>query len=169
MSVFLRGMQPKNGFTAKTIRFVKHFTELDVGWTHNALHSKGVEDFVEEYLPHIRANNPHIKIRLFRTHVICDPFVIGIYGHCRHLKRRCNWKTKHQVLSFVEEMAIGGDYVKGRKRGVLTMLPRGLQLWNTETIGHDVFKVYSRWKADPPDPDEITSANHPFLTHRKHA
>uniref|UniRef100_A0A915PKT0 Uncharacterized protein n=1 Tax=Setaria digitata TaxID=48799 RepID=A0A915PKT0_9BILA len=138
-------MQPQNGFTAKTIQFVKHFNELQVGWTHNTLRSQGVEEFVKEYLPFIR------------------------YEHCRVRKRRCDWKTKHQVLSFVEEMAVGGDYVKGRKRGVKTILPRGLQLWNTETIGHDVFKVYSKWKGDAPDPEEITSASHPYFTHRKHA
>lgn len=57
----------------------------------------------------------------------------------------------------------------GRKRGVKTILPRGLQLWNTETIGHDVFKVYSKWKGDAPDPMEITSASHPNFIHRKHA
>ncbi|VDN45779.1 unnamed protein product [Gongylonema pulchrum] len=54
MSVFLRGMQPKNGFTAMTIRFVDHFRELDIGWTHNKLISQGVEQFVDEFLPHIR-------------------------------------------------------------------------------------------------------------------
>ncbi|CAG9529820.1 unnamed protein product [Cercopithifilaria johnstoni] len=169
MSVFLRGMQPQNGFTAKTIRFVEHCKGLQVGWTHNKLRSQGVEEFVEEYLPWIRKNNPHIEIRLYRTHVNCDPFVIGVYEHCRVRKRRCDWKTKHQVLSFVEEMALGGDYVKGRKRGVKTILPRGLQLWSTETIGHDVFKVYSKWKGDAVDPMEITSASHPYFIHRKHA
>ncbi|VDK52842.1 unnamed protein product [Gongylonema pulchrum] len=91
------------------------------------------------------------------------------YEHCRHRKRRCAWKTKHQVLSYVEEMSVGGSFIEGRKQGVSTKLPRGLTLWNTETMGHDIFKVYSKWKADPPDPDEITSANHPYLEIRKHA
>ncbi|VDN02072.1 unnamed protein product [Thelazia callipaeda] len=169
MSVFLRGMRVGNGFTAHTMRFVKHFKELEIGWTHNTLRSQGVQEFVEEYLPHIRENNPHIKIRLHRTHVICDPFVIGIYEHCRTRKRRCDWKSKHQVLSCVEEMAVGGDFIKGRKRGVTTILPRGLQLWDTETLGHDVFKIYSKWKGDPSVPNQLASSNHPYLVIRKHA
>jgi hypothetical protein len=49
---------------------------------------------------------------------------------------------------------------------VATILPRGLQILNIETKGHDPFKVYSKWKADPPDPNALTSATHPHLCHR---
>lgn len=55
----------------------------------------------------------------------------------------------------------------GRKRGVNTRLPRGQELWDTETRGHDIFKVHSKWKADEPDPEELTSMTHPHLTYRK--
>lgn len=66
MSVLLRGMQPKNGFTAKTMRFVKHCKELEIGWTHNKLRSQGVEEFVEEYLPWIRFDIILIRFCLHR-------------------------------------------------------------------------------------------------------
>lgn len=41
----------------------------------------------------------------------------------------------------VEEMAIGGDYREGLKRGVNKRLPRGQELWDTETMGHNVYQV----------------------------
>lgn len=61
----------------------------------------------------------------------------------------------------VEQIAIGGDYRSGRRRGVNKQLPRGLQLLSTETFGHDVFEVYSKYKGDPPSKDAIRSADHP--------
>ncbi|VDM27003.1 unnamed protein product [Toxocara canis] len=70
-------MQPQNGFTASTIRFVPHFRALRISWTHNSLMSEGVEQFVHEFLPVIRENNPHIDFVLLRTHTECDPFIVG--------------------------------------------------------------------------------------------
>lgn len=55
----------------------------------------------------------------------------------------------------------------GRRRGIRVHLPRGQELWHTETRGHDVFKVYSKYKADPPDNNQIVSANHPHFVFRK--
>lgn len=75
MSVFLRGMQPRNGFTAKTIRFVEHFKELQIGWTHNKLRSQGVEEFVDEYLPWIRFDNILIRFgRLVQIEIFLVSF-----------------------------------------------------------------------------------------------
>ncbi|TMS35891.1 hypothetical protein L596_003183 [Steinernema carpocapsae] len=166
--MLLQAMQPRNAFTANAIRFAPHFLSLRVSWTHNSLMSQGVEQFVEEFLPQIRENNPRMKFFLERTHTQCDPFVVGEYAHLRFRKKRCSWKTPHQVLSMVEEFSIGGDYRPGKKRGVNRRLPRGLELWDTETMGHNVFEVYSKWKADPKDPDVVTSANHPSLIYRKY-
>jgi len=45
-------------------------------------------------------------------------------------------------------------------------LPRGQQIWNIETKGHDVFEVYSKYKSDPKDPNRLTSVTHPHLVHR---
>jgi hypothetical protein len=81
-------------------------------------------------------------------------------------KKRCTWRTAEQILAMVEEMAMGGDYRSGRKRGINRKLPRGLQLWNVETIGHDVFEVYSKYKGDPPPKHAIRSVEHPNWTHR---
>ncbi|KAK0396191.1 hypothetical protein QR680_001615 [Steinernema hermaphroditum] len=164
----LHHMQPTNTFTANTIRFVPHFLALRVSWTHNSLMSEGMEQFVEEHLPQIRENNPRIKFILQRTHTECDPFVVGEYAYLRSRRKRCSWKTAHQVLSMVEEMSIGGDYRPGKKLGVNRRLPRGLELWDTETMGHDVFHVHSKWKADPKDPEAVTSMNHPNLVFRKY-
>uniref|UniRef100_A0A914ZRM9 Ribosomal protein/NADH dehydrogenase domain-containing protein n=1 Tax=Parascaris univalens TaxID=6257 RepID=A0A914ZRM9_PARUN len=168
MTFFRRGMQPQNAFTATTIRFVPHFESLRISWTHNSLMSEGVERFIDEFLPIIRQNNPHVKFVLLRTHTECDPFIVGEYAWLRSRRKRCSWRTKHQVLSMVEEMSIGGDYRPGKKRGVNKRLPRGQELWDTETMGHDVYKIYSKWKDDPKDPNEITAVNHPHFVHRKY-
>lgn len=91
-----------------------------------------------------------------------------MYRFNRDRRRRCCFRTAEQVLCQVEEMALGGDFRPGRKRGVNRRLPRGLEIWDSETKGHDVFKVYSQWKADPPPPDAITSLQHPHLVHKPH-
>uniref|UniRef100_A0A0N5AA72 L51_S25_CI-B8 domain-containing protein n=1 Tax=Syphacia muris TaxID=451379 RepID=A0A0N5AA72_9BILA len=178
-AVARRGIQPCNGRAAELIKFVPNFLELHLSWTHNSLIGEGVEQFVEEYLPKIRANNPQVKYVLKRSHVLWDPFVVGqwvvcfSYQYLRTRKRRCAWKSALQVLAMVEEMAVGGCFYPYPKQQVATCLPRGLEIWNTETMGHDVFKVYSRWKADPPDPNEIPVEKHPnyiirFNTSKKH-
>jgi len=158
---YVKAMQSSNGFTAKTIKFVQHFRLLRVGWTANSLMSECAEKFVLEYLPVIRANNPQIKFELHRNLMECDPFVVGEYEHFRKRKMRCSWRTADQILSYVEQMSIGGDYRQGRKHGVTTLLPRGREIWNRESKGHDVFKVLSKWKGDPPEPGEITTEKHP--------
>jgi hypothetical protein len=94
------------------------------------------------------------------------PFVVGVYKYNRQRKHRCCWKTAEQILAMVEQISIGGDYRAGKRRGVNKNLPRGLQLWNVETMGHDVFEVYSKYKGDPPPRDAIRSADHPHFTHR---
>ncbi|MFH4973341.1 hypothetical protein AB6A40_000050 [Gnathostoma spinigerum] len=162
-----KAMIPQNLAVVEKIRFVPHFVSLRISWTHNSLASQGVERFVDEMLPRIRENNSQIKYYLHRTHTECDPFVVGEYKWLRFVRRRCAWKTIHQVLAAVEEMSVGGDFRPGRKRGVQRRLPRCQELWDTETMGHDVFKVLSKWKGDPPNPDEIHSLNHPHLIHRK--
>lgn len=163
-------MSVQNGFTAKIIRFVPHFVALRLSWTHNDLKAEGLEQFVEECLPAIRENNPQVKYFLQRSYTTCDPFVVGEYSWLRHRKKRVNWKSKEQVLSMIEEMSIGGDYREGYKRGVNRRLPRGQELWDTETMGHDVFHVTSKWKADIPEEDElpITAKTHPNFTYRKY-
>lgn len=55
---------------------------------------------------------------------------------------------------------------KGFRCKVATILPRGLQIWDCETKGHDIFTVYSKWKGDPPDPKLLTSATHPHFCYR---
>lgn len=45
---------PQNAKTAELIKFVPKFRQLYLGWTAFAPISKGVEQFVEEYLPVIR-------------------------------------------------------------------------------------------------------------------
>lgn len=65
-------------------------------------------------------------------------------------------------------MSIGGDFRPGRKRGINPRLPRGLEIWDSESKGHDVFAVYSKWKADLPAADEIKSLQHPHLRHKPH-
>ncbi|VDD87007.1 unnamed protein product [Enterobius vermicularis] len=183
-SVVMRGLNPRNGFTASTMRFAPTFRVLHISWTHNALMSEGVQKFVEKYLPTIRANNPNIEYRLYRTHIICDPFVVGEYVFNRTRKRRCSWLTSNQVLAMVEEMSVGGNFYPGykalialrfisslirmaKKLQVNARLPRGIEIWNSETIGHDVFKVYSKWKGDPPDPDEIQVHEHPNYVYKQ--
>uniref|UniRef100_A0A914Q062 Uncharacterized protein n=1 Tax=Panagrolaimus davidi TaxID=227884 RepID=A0A914Q062_9BILA len=109
-----------------------------------------MEEFVDEYLPVIRENNPQTVCCLYEW-----------------TRNRVVSKTKDQILALTEEMAIGGDYRFGQKRRVQTRLPRGQELWVTETMRHDVFKVYSKWKADPEKPDAITVETHPHLVHRK--
>ncbi|CAB3404266.1 unnamed protein product [Caenorhabditis bovis] len=163
-------MRVQNAGSAKLIKFVPHFVSLRLSWAHNDLKAEGLEKFMEEYLPVIRENNPQIKYFLHRTYTVCDPFVVGEYAWLRHRKKRVNWKSKEQILSIVEEMSIGGDYREGYKRGVNRRLPRGQELWDTETMGHDIFQVYSKWKADPLDDDElpVTSKTHPHFTFRKY-
>uniref|UniRef100_A0AC34Q756 Ribosomal protein/NADH dehydrogenase domain-containing protein n=1 Tax=Panagrolaimus sp. JU765 TaxID=591449 RepID=A0AC34Q756_9BILA len=160
-------MAPQNGITAGIFKFCPNFRMLRLSWTANSPRSEGMEQFVEEYLPKIRENNPQIKYFLHRSYVEWDPWVVGEFQWNRFRKRRVVFKTKHQILALVEEMAIGGDYREGQKRRVQTRLPRGQELWSTETLGHDVYKVESKWKGDSPNPDEITVENHPHYLHRK--
>ncbi|WKX94343.1 hypothetical protein Q1695_011530 [Nippostrongylus brasiliensis] len=160
--------RPHNAASAALIKFVPNFVALRLSWTQNSLRSEGMEQFVEEFLPTIRENNPQVKYFLHRTYTECDPFVVGEYTWMRHRKKRVSWRSKHQVLSMVEEMAVGGDYRPGLKRGVNRRLPRGQELWDTETIGHDVFKVMSKWKADEDDLDMPTSEKHPHFVYRKY-
>ncbi|KJH50218.1 hypothetical protein DICVIV_03657 [Dictyocaulus viviparus] len=68
----------------------------------------------------------------------------------------------------IEEMAVGGDYRPGAKRGVTKRLPRGQELWDTETMGHDVFKIHSKWKADEDDLRVMKSMEHPHLIYKKY-
>ncbi|CAI5441646.1 unnamed protein product [Caenorhabditis angaria] len=165
-------MQVQNAASAKIIRFVPHFVSLRLSWTHNDLKAEGLEQFVEEFLPVIRENNPQVKYFMQRSYTTCDPFVVGEYKWLRHRKKRVSWKSKEQVLSMVEEMSIGGDYREGYKRGVNKRLPRGQELWDTETMGHDIFQVYSKWKADETPKNEedlpITAKTHPNFTFRKY-
>lgn len=83
----------------------------------------------------------------------------------------------------VEEFAVGGDYRSGKKkkiffhifkfflgkrRGVKTILPRGQELWNTETMGHDVFKVASKYKYDENVDEKLPkSVDHPHFIYKK--
>ncbi|CAI4222450.1 unnamed protein product [Auanema sp. JU1783] len=160
-------MRPQNAASASLIKFVPHFLALRLSWTQNSLKSEGLEQFVEEHLPVIRENNPQVKYFLQRTYTECDPFVVGEYAWLRHRKKRVSWKTQHQVLSMIEEMAIGGDYRPGLKRGVNRRLPRGQEIWDTETMGHDVYQVYSKWKGDEPDSNAPNWKTHPNITFRK--
>ncbi|KAK6018739.1 hypothetical protein OSTOST_15652 [Ostertagia ostertagi] len=153
--------RPQNSVSAALIRFVPNFVALRLSWTHNSLRSEGVEQFVDEFLPIIRENNPQIKY--FPTQNLH-----GMYTWLRNRKKRASWRSKHQVLSMIEEMSVGGDYRPGMKRGVNRRLPRGQELWDTETLGHDVFKVYSKWKADEEDLDMPTSQKHPHFVYRKY-
>ncbi|KAL6735963.1 hypothetical protein Aduo_006362 [Ancylostoma duodenale] len=160
--------RPHNAASAALIRFVPNFVALRLSWTQNSLRSEGLEQFVEEFLPIIRENNPQVKYFLHRTYTECDPFVYGEYTWLRSRRKRVSWRSKHQVLSMVEEMAVGGDYRPGLKRGVNKRLPRGQELWDTETIGHDVFKVHSKWKADEDDLQMPLAQNHPHFVYRKY-
>uniref|UniRef100_A0A914YJL8 Ribosomal protein/NADH dehydrogenase domain-containing protein n=1 Tax=Panagrolaimus superbus TaxID=310955 RepID=A0A914YJL8_9BILA len=160
-------MSTQNGYTAKLIKFCPTFRTLRLTWTAFSPKSAGMDEFVDEYLPVIRENNPQIRYFLERSHKDWDPWVIGEYEWTRYRKRRVVSKTKDQILALIEEMSIGGDYRSGQKRRVQTRLPRGQELWDTETMGHDIFKVYSKWKADPEDPDAITVEAHPHFVHRK--
>lgn len=67
----------------------------------------------------------------------------------------------------VEEMSIGGDYRPGRKKGVKTFIPRGAIILSNETMGHNVFEIYSKYKSDPPKRDEIKTHEHPHYTYKK--
>jgi len=128
--------------------------------------SEGMERFIVEFLPKIRANNPQVKYSLHRTYVLCDPFLVGVYDWDRTRKFRCSWKHASQILAMAEEMSLGGDFRPGKYRRVSTELPRGQQLWTSETRGHDVYAVYSKYKDDPPNPKKMTSQTHPHLTYR---
>jgi len=160
-------MAPQNGYVAKTLKFCPHFKMLRLSWTAFSPKSEGMEQFVEEYLPHIRENNPQVKFFLQRSYVEWDPWTVGEFEWNRMRKRKATWKTKDQILSVIEEMAIGGDFRSGRKRRVQTRLPRGQELWDTENKGHNVYKILSKWKDDPADPDEVTVETHPHFIHRK--
>jgi hypothetical protein len=127
---------------------------------------KSGKDIANKDLTLFRANNPDVQFSYIRTHVLEDPFVVGVYNYNRQKKHRCSWKTAEQVLAMVEEMAIGGDYRSGRKRGIRTRVPRGLVLFDNETMGHDVFQVHSKYKGDPPPRDFIKSCQHPHYTHK---
>uniref|UniRef100_A0A914XS66 Ribosomal protein/NADH dehydrogenase domain-containing protein n=1 Tax=Plectus sambesii TaxID=2011161 RepID=A0A914XS66_9BILA len=141
-------MAAANAFVARTVRAVPFFTRLWLGYTHNSLRSQGMEEFVHKYLPLIREGNPHLQYVFHRTHVQCDPHVVGEFEWTRQQRKNVSYKTAEQVLAIVEEMMVGGDYRKGRRRHICTRLPRGRVLLEEEQRGHDVFKVYSKWKAD---------------------
>ncbi|KAI1718390.1 putative 19.4 kDa protein T09A5.5 in chromosome III [Ditylenchus destructor] len=157
---------PQNAWTAETIRFPAHFKELRLSWTANALPSQGMEKFVDEHLPIIRENNPQIKYRLDRTFVDCDPFIFCLFNWERKRKYRCTWFHESKILALVQEMSIGGDFIKGKNRRVAVRLPRGQELWDLESKGHDVYAVYSKWKGDPPGPTDIKSKQHPHYIDR---
>ncbi|KAL3102063.1 hypothetical protein niasHS_003472 [Heterodera schachtii] len=140
---------PQIGFVAGRIRFVPHFEKLAVSWSANSPKSEGAERFVKEFWPIIRENNPNIEYRLTRSHTECDPFVVGTFRWDRTRKQRLCWKHPHQILAIIEQWSIGGDYRPGRKRKVATIIPRGMQIIDNETKGHEVFKVFSRWKGEP--------------------
>ncbi|CEF64183.1 Ribosomal protein/NADH dehydrogenase domain and Thioredoxin-like fold domain-containing protein [Strongyloides ratti] len=163
-----RYMLPSNAHTVSKIFFVPYFKTLKVGWQYNTLMCKGVEKFVEEFLPIIRKNNPHVKFVLHRHHTPADPFIVGEYEWNRHRAKRVGWRTELQILSMVEEFAVGGDYRSGKRRGVKTILPRGQELWNTETMGHDVFKVASKYKYDENVDEKLPkSVDHPHFIYKK--
>ncbi|PIO58819.1 hypothetical protein TELCIR_19736 [Teladorsagia circumcincta] len=65
-----------------------------------------------------------------------------MYTWLRHRKKRASWRSKHQILSMIEEMSIGGDYRPG--------------------------SVHSKWKADEDDLDMPTSQKHPHFVYRKY-
>ncbi|KAL7073071.1 hypothetical protein ACQ4LE_007691 [Meloidogyne hapla] len=165
MNRILTYFAPRNSFIAERIRFGENFREMKIYWTAFAPMSEGTEKFVENYLPIIRENNPQIKFTLQRGYVSVDPWLIGIYEFDRKRIHRLCWKDPCQILAMVEQFAEGGDYNTSRRCKVATVLPRGLQLWDCETKGHDIFTVYSKWKADPPDPNKLTSATHPHFCH----
>ncbi|KAI6184170.1 hypothetical protein M3Y97_00567600 [Aphelenchoides bicaudatus] len=164
--IFPRVSAPSNAFMADVIRFVPHFQKLKLSWTSYAPMSAGMEKFVDEYLPKIQENNPQIQVALHRACTLHDPFVVGVFEFNRMKRHRCCWKTAEQILAIVEEISVGGDFRSGRKRGVSKRVPRGLLLLNTETMGHDVFEVYSKYKGDPPHRDAIRSAEHKYYTHK---
>ncbi|VDK47824.1 unnamed protein product [Cylicostephanus goldi] len=139
--------RPHNGVTAALIKFVPNFVALRLSWTQNSLKSEGLEQFVEEYLPVIRENNPRIKYFLHRTYTECDPFVVGEYTWMRSRRKRVSWRSKHQVLSMVEEMAVGGDFRPGDSHSVV---------------------IQSKWKADEDDLRVPLAAKHPNFVYRKY-
>lgn len=57
-----RYMLPSNAHTVSKIFFVPYFKTLKVGWQYNTLMCKGVEKFVEEFLPIIRFENLYCLI-----------------------------------------------------------------------------------------------------------
>uniref|UniRef100_A0A914HY16 Ribosomal protein/NADH dehydrogenase domain-containing protein n=1 Tax=Globodera rostochiensis TaxID=31243 RepID=A0A914HY16_GLORO len=156
---------PQIGFIVDRIRFVPHFEQLSVSWTANSPMSEGVERFVKEYWPIIRENNPNVQYRLARSYTECDPFIVGTFQWNRLRKQRLCWKHPHQILAIIEQWSIGGDYRPGRKRKVATIIPRGLQILDTETKGHEVFKVFSRWKGEPTG-DTLDPKKHPHYLYK---
>uniref|UniRef100_A0A914DZT7 Ribosomal protein/NADH dehydrogenase domain-containing protein n=1 Tax=Acrobeloides nanus TaxID=290746 RepID=A0A914DZT7_9BILA len=158
-------MAPRNAHMASSIKFCDHFRILRLSWTANSLKSEGLEQFVDEFLPIIRENNPQIRYYLNRTYVECDPFVVGEYVWSRFRSRRVCWKSKHQILAAVEEMSLGGTFHNSKRARVTDRLPRGFEVQSSETLGHDVYKVLSKWKGDPVDPTEFTVQTHPNYTY----
>ncbi|KAF7634019.1 L51_S25_CI-B8 domain-containing protein [Meloidogyne graminicola] len=159
---------PRNSFIAERIRFGENFREMKVCWTAFTPMSEGTEKFVENYLPIIRQNNPQIKFSLQRGYVNVDPWLVGIFEFERKRIHRLCWKEPSQILAMVEQFAEGGDYRSSYRCKVNKILPRGLQLWDCETKGHDVFTIYSKWKSDPIDKENInlTSSTHPHFCYR---
>ncbi len=76
-NLLIRPILKANSFTAETIRFVPYFQSLVLVWQRNHPKSAGVDDFIEQFLPAIRRNNPQVKYVLNYTYVDCDPFVVG--------------------------------------------------------------------------------------------
>uniref|UniRef100_A0A0N5BNM9 L51_S25_CI-B8 domain-containing protein n=1 Tax=Strongyloides papillosus TaxID=174720 RepID=A0A0N5BNM9_STREA len=162
-------MIPSNAITASKIIFVPYFKTLKIGWQYNSLMCQGVEKFVEEFLPEIRKNNPDVKFVLQRTHTPADPFVVGEYDWNRHRAKRVGWRTEYQILSIVEEFALGGDYRSGKRRGVKPRLPRGQEIWDRETMGHDIFKIVSKYKYDENIDGKLPKTiDHKHLLHKKY-
>ncbi|CAJ0587047.1 unnamed protein product, partial [Mesorhabditis spiculigera] len=170
MSVYTQYvMKPANAFTADLIRAVPTFVALRLSWAHNTPKSLGMEKFIEEHLPKIRSNNPDVKYYLHRSYTDFDPFVVGEYKWNRHRKKRVDFKHELQILGMVEEMmAHTGDYREGLRRRVQQRLPRGQEIWDTETMGHDVFEVHSKWKADAEDLKRQKTKEHPHFVYRKY-
>ena len=78
MQRILKYCVPQNAHIVDTIRFVPNFRQLRVSWTAFSPICEGVEQFVDEYLPIIRNNNPQVDFMLKRCHVEVDPWLVGM-------------------------------------------------------------------------------------------
>uniref|UniRef100_A0A915EFD1 Uncharacterized protein n=1 Tax=Ditylenchus dipsaci TaxID=166011 RepID=A0A915EFD1_9BILA len=124
MRAIRRYKWPQNEHTADLIRFVPHFRELQLSWTAGAAMSDGMEKFVEEFLLEFGL------LSLHRSHVDCDPFVVGVFNWERKRKMRCCWSIEHElkILATVQQLSLGGDFRTGIRLGVTPRLPRGQEL-----------------------------------------